>query len=189
MNLDNKILLVLDLDETLIHSEKQPLYNKHNFKVYSYYVYQRPGLKEFLIEMSKIYSLAVWSAGADIYVDRVVKNIFTDKIPSEFVWARSKCNFAGHPLNKNKNVNDSSLYTKDLSVLKKHGYSMERILIVDDTPRVCIKNLANAIFPKPFYGDRTDDELRILAIYLNQLKDEADVTKIDKDKWKSKIRK
>ena len=137
--------------------------------------------------MSKIYSLAVWSAGADIYVDRVVKNIFTDKIPLEFVWARSKCNFAGHPLSKNKNVNDSSLYTKDLSVLKKYGYSMERILIVDDTPRVCIKNLANAIFPKPFYGDRTDDELRILAIYLNQLKDEVDVTKIDKDKWKSKI--
>ncbi len=135
--------------------------------------------------MAQIYSLAVWSAGADIYVDRIVKNIFTDKIPLEFVWARSKCNFAGHPLNKNKNVNDSSLYTKDLSVLKKHGYSMERILIVD--ARVCIKNLANAIFPKPFYGDRTDDELRILSIYLKQLKDEIDVTRIDKGKWKSKI--
>jgi RNA polymerase II subunit A small phosphatase-like protein len=77
MNSDNKILLVLDLDETLIHSEKQPLYNKHDFKVYSYYVYLHPGLKEFLSEMSKIYSLAVWSAGADIYVDRVVKNTVT----------------------------------------------------------------------------------------------------------------
>jgi len=183
---NDKILLVLDLDETLIHSEKQPLYHKHDFKVFSLYVYQRPNLIEFLTEMSKIYSLAVWSAGADIYVDRVVKNIFADRIPLKFVWARSKCNFAGHPLSKNKN--DSSLYTKDLSALKKYGYSMERILIVDDTPRVCIKNLANAIFPKPFYGDRTDDELKILSIYLKQLKDEVDVTRIDKDKWKSKIR-
>ena len=67
-----------------------------------------------------------------------------DEIPLEFVWARSKCNFTAHASSKNKNINDSSLYTKDLSVLKKYGYSMERILIVDDTPRVCIKNLANS---------------------------------------------
>ena len=127
----------------------------------------------------KYISLAVWSAGADIYVDRVVKNIFADKIPLEFVWARSKCNFAGHPLSKNKNVNDSSLYTKRFKYTKKYGYSMERILIVDDTPRVCIKNLANAIFRNHFMEIEPMMSW-ILSIYLKQLKDEVDVTRIDK---------
>jgi TFIIF-interacting CTD phosphatase-like protein len=68
MNSNDKIILVLDLDETLIHSERQPMYNKHDFKVFSLYVYQRPNLREFLLEMSEYFSLAVWSAGADIII-------------------------------------------------------------------------------------------------------------------------
>lgn len=61
-------LLVLDLDETLIHSSETPLHRAPNFRVGPYYVYQRPDLQEFLATAAVHYRLAIWSAGSDDYV-------------------------------------------------------------------------------------------------------------------------
>jgi RNA polymerase II subunit A small phosphatase-like protein len=175
----DKPLLVLDLDETLIHSSKRPLYQKHSFRVFSYYVYERPDLKEFLINVSKIYSLAIWSAAADIYVKKVVENILPSSIIPDFIWGRSKCSFMGG-IDREKN----SDYLKNLHLLKAYGYSLQKILIVDDTPRVCLKNLANAIFPKAYYGEVYDQELQSLSKYLEMISTEKDFTIFEKKNWK-----
>ena len=172
-------LLVLDLDETLIHSSKRPLYQKHSFKVFSYFVYERPELKEFLLKMSKIYSIGIWSAAADIYVKKVVENILPNSLIPDFVWGRSKCDFIGG-FNKENN----SDYLKNLHTLKKYGYSLQKILIVDDTPRVCLKNLANAIFPKAYYGEIYDQELQSLSMYLEMISLENDFTISEKKNWR-----
>jgi RNA polymerase II subunit A small phosphatase-like protein len=50
-------------------------------------------------------------------------------------------------------------YTKKLHKLKRKGYKLEQILIVDDTPAKPAFNYGNAIYIKPFTGSPTDSEL------------------------------
>ncbi|BCA59088.1 hypothetical protein HMP06_1857 [Sphingomonas sp. HMP6] len=61
---------------------------------------------------------------------------------------------------------------------------MERVLIVDDTPEKCVQNFGNAIYPKPFEGSLEDNELRLLTAYLKTLKDEANVRRLEKRRWR-----
>ncbi|MDX1958956.1 MAG: HAD family hydrolase, partial [Leptospiraceae bacterium] len=133
------------------------------------------------------YSIGIWSAGSDYYVKLITERLIPESIEIDFIWARSRCSFKGHPLKK-KDENDNSLYSKDLSLLKKYGYSMQRILIVDDTPRVCLLNLSNAIFVRPYFGEALDSELFDLEIYLRKLSTEENFQRIDKENWKKNPR-
>ena len=45
---DGPILLILDLDETLLHATEEPLRRGHDFLMDPYAVYLRPFLSEFL---------------------------------------------------------------------------------------------------------------------------------------------
>ena len=49
-----KLLLILDIDETLVHATRNKLDRKENFKIFDYYVYERPYLLEFLNEVKKM---------------------------------------------------------------------------------------------------------------------------------------
>ena len=49
-----KILVVLDLDETLIHATKNELDRKADFQVFDYHVYKRPFLKKFFTKRSSM---------------------------------------------------------------------------------------------------------------------------------------
>ena len=71
------MLLILDLDETVIHSSKVRLGRDPDFKVFDYYVYKRPYLDEFIQEVKVLYQLAIWSSGTKLYVDEVVNNLFS----------------------------------------------------------------------------------------------------------------
>ena len=64
-----KILVVLDLDETLIHATKNELGRKADFQIFDYHVYKRPYLNEFLTEINEHFLLAVWSSASDDYVE------------------------------------------------------------------------------------------------------------------------
>lgn len=55
-------LLILDLDETLIHGTEHPLERSPDFVVGPYAVYKRPGLSDFLCRMSESFDLAVWTS-------------------------------------------------------------------------------------------------------------------------------
>ena len=48
-------------------------------------------------------------------------------------------------------------------------------------------NYGNAIYPSEFTGDRNDDDLKFLSIYLKTLKDIENVRRIEKRNWKQKI--
>ena len=48
---DEKILLILDVDETLIHATEKELNQKVDFKIFDYNIYKRPFLDEFLKEV------------------------------------------------------------------------------------------------------------------------------------------
>ena len=67
-----KKCLVLDLDETLIHSSFEPVENADfiipivlNETVHKVFVLKRPGVDEFIAKLSELYELVVFTASLD----------------------------------------------------------------------------------------------------------------------------
>nr|AYM52410.1 phosphoprotein phosphatase [Cystobacter sp.] len=185
----DRILLILDLDETLIHASSERLERAEDFRLFDYYVYVRPYVERFLTECAARFRLAVWSSASDDYVGEIVKRIFPREITPEFVWGRSRCTFsldrarvqeAGY-LDPGSHYN----YVKKLHKLKRKGYRLERILIVDDTPAKCVHNHGNAIYVREYNGEADDKELPALSRYLATLEDVANVRTIEKRHWRS----
>ncbi len=184
-----KILLVLDLDETLIHATETELDRKADFKIFDYHVYKRPFLKEFFDQIKDHFLLAVWSSASDDYVEEIVKHIFPKEIKLEFVWGRSRCTYKRNlRIDEYGYYDDNALnhynYVKHLKKVKKHGYDQGKILIVDDSPHKCQDNYGNAIYPKEFKGEQQDDELKLLAPYLKTFIGKKTVMKIEKRNWR-----
>lgn len=184
------ILLILDLDETLIHARSETLEREADFRLFDYHVYVRPHVERFLTDCAAHFRLAVWSSASDDYVAEIVKKVFPRQLPLEFVWGRSRCTFAvdlaqvqedGY-LDPGSHYN----YVKKLHKLKRKGYRLERTLIVDDTPAKCIHNYGNAIYVKEYGGEEADDELPALSRYLETLKDAANVRTLEKRRWRSR---
>ena len=191
MSSNDQILLILDLDETLIHASEAPLGRPADFRVFGYYVYGRPHLEAFLRECSRHFALAVWSSASDDYVEAVVARIMPPEIPLRFVWGRSRCtygfNAAAFERADYADYYSHYNYLKVLKKVKKRGYSLSRVLIVDDTPGKCRQNYGNAIYPKEYLGDADDDELPRLLKYLMQLKDAQNVRTIEKRDWRDRL--
>lgn len=185
-----KILLILDLDETLIHATSQPKDDQWNFSLEKYKVYVRPGLDKLLTGIKKYFNIAVWSSASDDYVEAIVDKIFPEDYDLKFVWARSKC--TQRFLSKNLEdvgYSDHRHYSKELKKVKKSGYgTLERMLIVDDTPEKSRSNYGNAIYLHEFKGEQDDNELGLLLKYLISLKDVDNVRKIEKRFWRHEIK-
>ena len=185
----DRILLVLDLDETLIHASDTSLDRPADFTVFGYHVYRRPHLDAFLAAVGESYDLAVWSSASDDYVELIVREIFGAD-PLHFVWGRSRATLPRIITSDDYLYwpTDHRHYVKPLAKAKKLGWPLERILIVDDTPEKCVRNYGNAIYAHPFEGDLADDELPLLAAYLETLKDCPNVRKVEKRRWRSAAR-
>lgn len=185
-----KALLVLDLDETLIHARKEPLEYKADFRVGEFHVYRRPYLDDFLKSCADWYHLAVWSSASDDYVQRISDIIFDTPQRLEFIWGASKITtkrtLPDEYAKYGGGIGDYH-YQKRLQKLKRMGWLLERILIVDGSPEKCAMNYGNAIYPKPFEGQRDDDELLYLGDYLKSLKDCENVRGIEKRNWRNSV--
>ena len=183
-----KILTVLDIDETLVYATSSPKDDHWDFEVHHYRVYKRPYLTEFLEGLMKDFRVAVWSSASDDYV----KRIFPIDYPLEFVWGRSRCTYRidyhQMELTGYHDAYKHYHYVKRLSKLKRsRNEQLEKVLIIDDTPRKAIYNYGNVIYPKEFIGDSNDDELYWLGKYLDTLKDVENVRTIEKRGWKEKM--
>lgn len=100
-----KKLLVLDLDSTLIFCSETNILDYNGCDVISVadfefdlgvehlYVKCRPHLKEFLIEMSQIYDLAVWSASSRVYIDTILNKILPPGVSLLKVYDNKRCTF------------------------------------------------------------------------------------------------
>lgn len=69
----NKKTLILDMDETLIHTKFQSNVTNYDIKLnvelednfYDIFVYKRPGVEEFLCRMSNLYELVIFTASIE----------------------------------------------------------------------------------------------------------------------------
>jgi RNA polymerase II subunit A small phosphatase-like protein len=182
-------LLILDLDETLVHASATKVREGADFQVFHYFVYKRPGLAEFLITCAQHFRLAIWSSASDDYVRAIVDHILPPGISLEFVWGRSRCTpFATPQIDDYGyySLDDPSSYqyAKRLKKVRRRGFSLQQTLIVDDTPAKVQHNYGNAIYIKPYLGSTEDEELSHLSAYLLTLKDKENIRTIEKRHWR-----
>jgi len=168
---------------------KNPQFPDWQFELEKYKVFKRPFLDTFLAYVKTNFNVAVWSSASDDYVNEIVKHIFQKDYPLLFIWGRSKCTLQYNY----QNIDDLGYsdyfnhynYAKILKKVKKSGLStLEKTLIIDDTPRKAKYNYGNAIYPKEFNGDPNDIELDLLIKYLESIKNVENVRNIEKRAWR-----
>lgn len=160
---ENRTLLILDLDETLIHATKHQLAREPDFKLGPYFVYIRPYLSSFLQEVSKDFLLAVWSSASDDYIEATAQQIISPLVELTFIWGRSRCTYRRNfTLDERRiisdDLSDHYYFAKPLKKVRRQGYHLDRVLIVDDTPEKIHHNYGNAIYPRLYQGQAHDDE-------------------------------
>ena len=174
-----KPLLILDLDETLLYAAISPRDHPPDFLLAEYSVYRRPHLDEFLSFALANFSVAVWSSATQPYVQAAVQRVFPSNAELCFAWSCERCTrrFNGEL--------HEEYWVKDLKKLKRLGYSLDRILVVDDSPEKYERNYGNLIHVRPFFGDRSDMELRDLIPFLDRIRGTENLRAIEKRHWRS----
>lgn len=164
-----KKTLVLDLDDTLIHSFLEPILNSDfqlNIDIYDnikdreinkIYIKKRPGLDIFLNELSKYYKIYIFSASPGDYVSRVIKEIDKNKIIKKYFY-KDDCITMPEV--------GFDIYLKDLTIISN---DLSNIIILDDNITSFSLQSENGIGIKPWYGDMSDRELFKLIPILKKL--------------------
>ena len=175
-------LLILDLDETLIYGQNREGPRLCDFPVGPFYVYKRPHLDEFLRGAGKRYRLAIWSSASSGYVAAIARTIVPFGLEWAFVWSRDRCTA------KLNAETFETEYIKNLKKVKRAGFDLARILVVDDTRHTAGRNYGNAIYVAPFEGDPGDEELPLLLKYLESLVGFENFRVIEKRGWRRQDR-
>ena len=136
-----KYTLVLDLDETLVHCDKNSS-NKFILKL-------RPGLIDFLQKMKKIFELILFSFGTTNYVESIIKVIEKNEKFFEYI------------LDRNHGIYDNGDCIKNLNVLNR---DLKNVIMIDDTSNYFKLHKDNGICVKPFFGDAQNDNNTLLVL-------------------------
>jgi len=165
-----KKCLVLDLDETLVHSSFKPVADA-DFIVpveidqvtYKVYVLKRPHVDEFLIECAKHYEVVIFTASLSLYANPLLDMLDQQQTIS-------------HRLFRESCVLHGQAYVKDMS---KIGRKMKDIMIVDNSPLSYAFQPTSAIPITSWFDDRSDRQLEeLLPVLETTLKDCKDVRDI-----------
>ena len=157
-------LVVLDLDECLVHWAPGPLsHEPYLIEPEVGCLYLRPHLGGFLRGTSRLYDLAIWSAGSPALVALVARLLAKHvQVDWRFVWDRRRCTLC-----RDK---DGTWYSrKPLQKLETLGYQLGNVLVVDNDPRTFESNYGNGIAVRDFKGQLDDRELSCLLRYLQML--------------------
>ncbi len=171
-------LIILDLDETLIFSTPTKLSFQEDFIIGEYFIYKRPGLENFIRYIREYFQIAIWSSSSSDYAQSIVNKIFMESEILKFAWSRERC------IAKLDLDTYEQYWIKDLKKVKKIGFDLEKILVIDDSREKLQRNYGNHIPVVPFKGDLKDDELSKLILYLDKIKDLESFRSIEKRDWR-----
>ncbi|CAN9498114.1 unnamed protein product [Ophioblennius macclurei] len=155
-----KICVVIDLDETLVHSSFKPVNNADfiipveiDGTVHQVYVLKRPHVDEFLKRMGELFECILFTASLAKYADPV--SDLLDK------WGAFRSR-----LFRESCVFHRGNYVKDLSRL---GRDLNKVIIVDNSPASYIFHPDNAVPVASWFDDMHDTELRDLIPFFEKL--------------------
>ena len=155
-----KKCLVLDLDETLVHSSFKPVPNADYIipveienVVHRVYVLKRPGVDEFMRRMGKLYEIVIYTASLSKYADPLLDKLDPNKTIRWRLF-REHCVFhEGH-------------YVKDLNII---GRPLENSIIIDNSPMSYIFHPGSAIAVPSYIDDPADRYLDHMTPFLEHL--------------------
>ncbi|XP_071603814.1 carboxy-terminal domain RNA polymerase II polypeptide A small phosphatase 1 isoform X2 [Heliangelus exortis] len=162
----SKLCVVIDLDETLVHSSFKPV-NNADFIIpveidgimHQVYVLKRPHVDEFLQRMGELFECVLFTASLAKYADPVADLL--DK------WGAFRAR-----LFRESCVFHRGNYVKDLSRL---GRDLHRIIIVDNSPASYIFHPDNAVPVASWFDNMADTELLDLLPFFERLSKVEDV--------------
>ncbi|CAO3658438.1 hypothetical protein G6F70_007057 [Rhizopus microsporus] len=164
-----KKCLVLDLDETLVHSSFKTVSradfivpieiegNKHNV-----FVLKRPGVDEFMKRMGELYEIVVFTASLSKYADPVLDRFDLHNVIQHRLFREACCDY-------------KEGFVKDLSKL---GRDLKHVIILDNTPTSYSLHPSNAIPVSTWFNDQHDSELIDLIPFLEDLAKVEDVAEV-----------
>uniref|UniRef100_A0A0E0D9K8 FCP1 homology domain-containing protein n=1 Tax=Oryza meridionalis TaxID=40149 RepID=A0A0E0D9K8_9ORYZ len=159
--------LVLDLDETLVHSTLEPCEDSDftfpvhfNLREHTIYVRCRPYLKEFLETVASMFEIIIFTASQSIYAEQLLNILDPKRRLFRHRVYRESCLFV------------EGNYLKDLSVL---GRDLAHVVIVDNSPQAFGFQLDNGVPIESWFDDRNDRELLTLLPFLRSLVGVEDV--------------
>eukprot|EP00898_Chlorokybus_atmophyticus_P004790 jgi/Chlat1/5311/Chrsp35S05253 len=162
-----KKTLVLDLDETLVHSFFHPVMDpdftcniKSRHGTFDVYVRKRPWLDEFVKAVADCFEVVVFTASLSEYANPLLD------------WMDSKHNAISQRLFREACTLRNGKYYKDLSSL---GRDLSQTIIIDNSPTAYALQPANAIPIRSFYDDSSDRALLELIPFLCTLVHAEDV--------------
>jgi len=162
------MIVILDIDETLIHSVKDSnsiSSDNTSFHITGYTVLKRPYLHQFIENLvnDEYYDIGIWSAGTYDYVHEIANYIIPDKSKIKFIMTRNDCNeMMCKPLSKVRNHIKKS--EKDTLFPR----SVHDFILIDDRNKVTGYDHLNHLKIEPFEGDKDDLELKYLWEYLDK---------------------
>lgn len=159
-HMKGKKCLILDLDETLVHSSFKILHqadftipveiegNYHNV-----YVIKRPGVDQFMKRVGELYEVVVFTASVSKYGDPLLDQLDIHKVVHHRLFRESCYNHQGN-------------YVKDLSQV---GRDLKDTIIIDNSPTSYIFHPQHAVPISSWFSDAHDNELLDLIPVLEDL--------------------
>lgn len=161
-----KKCLVLDLDETLVHSSFQAIPNSDYIipvcidNVYhNVYVLKRPGVDEFMRRMAQHYEILIFTASLSKYADPLLDKLDMHHVINKRLFRESCVFHQGH-------------YVKDLSMLSR---DLSSTIIIDNSPISYCFHPENAIGCSSYIDDKSDVEMWQIADFLEEIRNCNDV--------------
>ena len=163
----DKLCLVVDLDETLVHSSINPTGHydlvltlhdpcinpkrkTNTNSLVTVYVNFRPGAEDFIVNLAPLYEMVFFTTSGKEYADLVI-----DKL--------DPCHLVKHRLFRENCTELGGNFVKDLSRMNR---DLDRIIIIDNNPISYMLQPGNAIAISSWFEDQKDKELSILQQFL-----------------------
>ncbi|KFY31723.1 hypothetical protein V493_00852 [Pseudogymnoascus sp. VKM F-4281 (FW-2241)] len=157
---NGKKCLVLDLDETLVHSSFKILHQA-DFTIpveiegqyHNVYVIKRPGVDQFMKRVGELYEVVVFTASVSKYGDPLLDQLDIHNVVHHRLFRESCYNHQGN-------------YVKDLSQV---GRDLRETIIIDNSPTSYIFHPQHAVPISSWFSDAHDNELLDLIPVLEDL--------------------
>ena len=165
---ENKLLLVLDLDETLIHSDLDLKYTAHDKYVEIsdgsvIPLNVRPYVLEFLDFCYQYFDIVIYTASCSDYADPIL----------DYIEEEGKVKYFKYRLYRENCIVYGNFYIKDLLIFDK---PLEKTIIVDNNLFSFCHYLNNGVLVTSYYNENDDlDLLSLIEFFKATIINSADV--------------